>query len=765
MTFLSVTRGLLYLLIFSLPLFYLPVTVDALEINKQTLLVVLTFAGALTWIGSLLFSKRFFFRHGWLNVFPLLFLTAVGLSAWQSSAPFLSWVGGATQEYTSFLTFAALTVLFFLVVNTLYGKDAHRFVHFILILSALVVAGFSITALVVGNQIFNTIGTVNSAGVYLVAMTVFALSLWISHRKQDSLLYEGVKGKIEQGMIIALSLVTFFYLLVADYGMLWMMFVVGLVIMFAFVIFRSRDFSSTRCFFLPIILLVASVPFWFFLSSPIGISVPSEVTINYSGSNHIAENALKSKDASLGSGPGTYAFVYAREHSLSVNQTEFYSARFDRAFSMYLTLLPTLGYLGFIAFILLIFALFYSAVMFIVRAHSREQWLQAYAAFIPFCILAISAGVYHFNITLTVLFFLFGSLLASQTMPAVHTEKSTTPVARLFTSLALALGALGFLVVIFMTSQRYVAEAAYAKAVRTDRTGENIQEVVALLDRAATLNRFDDRAYRVLAEALLHRVKEQLGTVSAASELTPESRAYVQALVASAVNASVRATELSPASALNWLVRGSVYRELMPVVPNASAFAVSAFENAIEREPLNPSNWNELGITYLAAAERERPLTVAKDESAAQQAKALVQDYMAKGETAFARAIELKANYAPAHYQLSLAYERQGRLDEAIGKMESVARYNLQDVGVAFQLGQLYMRRNGDKDLERAKSSFEYAISLAPGFSNARWFLASIYEQQGNKQAAIEQLKKVLEFNPENQLVRTRLDRLLAPLP
>ena len=345
---------------------------------------------------------------------------------------------------------------------------------------------------------------------------------------------------------------------------------------------------------------------------------------------------------------------------------------------------------------------------------------------------------------------------------------------RLGSLVGILLGSICFLTGVFFVSQRYGSEVAFAKAVRSDRQDASLTEVIQWLDTAVTFNQFDDRALRTLAQALLLRVQEQLQLVSSSDDLTEEAKAYIQGLMAASINAGVRATELSPENVVNWLMRGAVYRELMGVVPNADVFAIQAFETTTQLDPVNPVSWTELGTTYMQAAEQKRPLTTTTDAEQAHQAQILVEEYLNKGETSLNKAIELKSTYAPAHYQLGLAYERQGRLDDAIGKMESVALYNPEDVGVAFQLGQLYLRRAGTGDVERAKHAFEYAIVLTPTYSNARWFLASIYEQEGNLDGAIEQIKKVLELNPENALVQSRLERLkngqittapLVPLP
>ncbi len=62
--------------------------------------------------------------------------------------------------------------------------------------------------------------------------------------------------------------------------------------------------------------------------------------------------------------------------------------------------------------------------------------------------------------------------------------------------------------------------------------------------------------------------------------------------------------------------------------------------------------------------------------------------------------------------------------------------------------------------MDRAKEVFEHVVTLAPSFSNARWYLASVYEQQSNLQGAIEQVERVLALDPTNEIIKNRLDRL-----
>jgi len=125
------TRKLVFTLIFLLPIFFLPISLDILELNKQTLLVILTLLAGLSWIGSMIISKSFEFKRGFLNLAPLLLLGSVFVSALLSSGTYLSFLGASSQHYMSVLTIFSLTLLFYIAVNVLSDKKSHRTVHFL----------------------------------------------------------------------------------------------------------------------------------------------------------------------------------------------------------------------------------------------------------------------------------------------------------------------------------------------------------------------------------------------------------------------------------------------------------------------------------------------------------------------------------------------------------------------------------------------------------------------------------------------------------
>ncbi len=169
--FSMVTRWAIYLMFFLVPLFFLPWTTSALEVNKQMLLVILTVVGLVAWLGQMVLSKRLTFKSGWLNVVPGLFFIAVLISSILSVAGYQTWVGQASQEYMSFLSMTMFVVLFYMLMNGFSSILVQRNILFALLLSSAI--GGLVTLLGMFNLLhlpfdfaqstgFNTVGTINS---------------------------------------------------------------------------------------------------------------------------------------------------------------------------------------------------------------------------------------------------------------------------------------------------------------------------------------------------------------------------------------------------------------------------------------------------------------------------------------------------------------------------------------------------------------------------------------------------------------------------
>lgn len=715
-------------------------------------------------------SRTLRFRSGWVNVFPLLLSISAIVSACVSQAPYVSWIGSSNQEYTSVLTTLALCALFYVVVNTMAEQREGKRMFAAVLVSGGLVGLFSVLALcrlpvlplTGGSHLLNTVGTLNALAVFLIIITIAANAAFVTHRRDGSMFLEGKWGTFEQGLSIFISACTLFVLLALDYRVLWIVLLVGLLIVFGVSLMRPKDVDAAGRFVLPFFLIVISLPFLALFPSPFPSNLPVEVTPSHRASLTVAIEGLKHSNVLVGTGPGTFASSYGTYHSQEVNQTQFWNTRFDRASSFLLNVLATSGVFGVVCWLVFIAFTALRGGSVLARAKHRDEFIPLFV-WVPMWVTSVAAlCLYSANMTLLTVFFVSTAMLASRLMPRTS-ERTFGESPRLGLAFSFLFVVVSTIIVtaVFVTTQRYLAEAAFAKAVHMDQQGDaELKDIVQYLDRAAQKNRFNDIYYRNLAQAFLLLVGKEVNAISSASEVTDQTRQYIQALTAASVNAGVAATNLAPHNVLNWLARAAIYRELVPLSPAVGDFAISSYEKAAALEPLNPAIQTELGKAHLVIAEKTRTLTSSEDADTAAKAQAEVDAHLASAEVSLNKAIALKGDYAPAHYQLGVLYERQGKLDEAIGKMESVMRYNTLDVGVAFQLGLLYLRRGDDKDLNRAQQALEYTVQLSPNYSNARWFLAYVYEQQKQFEKAKEQIQKVLEYNPDNELVKTRLERL-----
>jgi tetratricopeptide (TPR) repeat protein len=123
--------------------------------------------------------------------------------------------------------------------------------------------------------------------------------------------------------------------------------------------------------------------------------------------------------------------------------------------------------------------------------------------------------------------------------------------------------------------------------------------------------------------------------------LTDQDKKTIQTLLSQSINEGRVAVTLSPRSARNWEVLGSVYRNITGVAQNALAFSLDAYGKAIQLDPLNPALRVSVGGVYYS---------VKRYDLAARF---------------FSDATNLKPDYANAYYNLSIAYRDGGDLANA----------------------------------------------------------------------------------------------------
>lgn len=767
----SVTRWSVYLLFLLVPVFFLPWTTNALEINKQFVLVLLTLVALMAWLGSMVLNKRLQFRAGWMNLFPALFLLVTLVSAFFSLAGYQTWIGQVSQEYASVLTTTVLALLAYVIMNAAVSADTQRKAFLCVLLSAAVSGVLGVLAMFgwsvlpfdfAHNAGFNTVGTVNGFAVYLAAVMFMGLAAWIvSSKSPTGVIPSGGMGAAMRVLVVLVTALALVVSVVVDFWVLWALNVLGVLLLAAFAFAQTSAFPKPRRFVLPLAILLVSVVL-LFVRTPLRPDLPAVVSPSYGASWTIMRGVFSEgvPRLLLGSGPGTFTFDYAKYHPVEVNNTVFWNLRFDRAKSFILTELATVGVVGAAAWLLLMLAAGGFALARLVKSdRDSEAWKMTYVTFVGWTVLFAAHLLYSSNLTLTFLLWGLTGLIAAQTARATReTDFAHSPRLGLAFSFAFVLVSVGVLTALFVTGSRYAAEVSFAKAVKLDRAGGEIADVVGELQRAVSYNGLSDVYARNLSSALLTQARQGISAASGV-ELTDEQRALISAQVSDAINAAKYATDIEPNNVSNWVVRGSVYRDVMSFVANAEDFAAATFQQAIALEPSNPSHRVNLARVHLVVADRARGLATAESEELAATAVQSEKDQLAAAEQALLAAIELKPDYGPAHYYLAATYERMGRVDDAIARLVALRDASPTDIGLGFQLAMLYIRA-GDDGLARAE--LERVVKISPNYSNALWYLSALYERNGERDRAIAMADRVAELNPGNSAVLRRLEALKA---
>lgn len=742
----KVSKISIYLLAFLLPILFLPWTANVLDFNKQALLIVLVFASLFAWMLKILISGKANFNlssvHIPIAVLFLVYTASTIFSLWRYG----SFWGWPQVNSESLLSLLGLILLYFLVNNIFEKKEI-----FYLMIS-LVVSGF--LAMLYGllqlfgkflipigftkAASFNTIGGVNSLAVFAaVLLPLIIIFLVIG------------KGKYLRVFSIAAIVLLVVLLLLINFQAAWWLVIVGSALIIAFGAQR-RDVFDNRWLVLPMFFLALALLFSFFrFQIPGTPDRPVEVFLTHRASFDIVWNTLKQNPV-IGSGPGTFVYNFSKYKSISFNQGSFWNLRFDWASSKMMTMLATLGILGILSFFALLGFFIFCGIKFLFTKKQEEgqgpYWTLGLGIFISFLTVSVAYFLYQSNLSLDFAWFLlmasFVSLLSPVRKEVLLKPSSLVTLGITFAFTLIFIFGLGIFI---LEGQRYVGAVSYLKGMKDWQKEESIKTMEHFED-AARVSPGVDLYWRELSQIYLQNINE----ISARTDLSQaEITRQVQILINNAVNSAKTAVEINPKNVINWSVRGYVYQNLIGMVGGTKDWAVESYKKASELEPTNPFFPTQTGIVLL----REASLLSADGEKEEQN------KVLNEAEEQFNKAIEMKSDYAPAHFQLAMVYQAQGKGAEMIKQLERTKVIAPFDVGLAFQLGLIYFQR---QDYDKAKAELERAILLNPDYANALYFLGLTYDELGEKQMAIKVFEKILDANPGHSLVITILNNLRA---
>lgn len=707
---LSLARAVACGLFFLMPILYLPWTVEPTEVIKQTVLLIGVGVIWLCLLSDWAQKKRIQINWHPLMWLLLLPLAAAFLSACLSESLYLSWIGSPQVLHGSVLTLFGMT-LFAASLPTLFEQINQRLLFACVLFGSVIAVSIG---LIMG---ISTAGSPVQLALLAIVVSTLAITYWCMDTDHHPLLHRGWLGALEQLIVVLFVGATAFTFLRVDVWLLWLLWLVGLVAVVLVSLTRAPQKEHRNHVILPIGLIIVAIAGLLGVGGMVSQQTQPEIALGMKASWQFIEEAPR---RFIGTGPGTFAHTVAALRPVELNTTPFWQSRFDQAASIGLTLPITVGIIGTLCWML--------ALCSGIGAKA-VRW----RVFFPsWMVLLLSWGLFPMNILLVFLLFgVLGWLFVGARSESTKITFRNHPLCSWLVPGLLGLAAIVLCMVMFFQTGRLVSQVMLAQVAERDRLGASPAELVEGLQSATAWNQFDDVLYRNLAIASIQSLSEQL-TEDASVE-------QIQTQAAIGVTAAQRAVSIDPANALNWLVQARVWRQLIPVEAQAAQTAITSLKQARVREPNNPLYLTELAKTY----------TVIGDDESLEHASSLLFE-----------AIELKPDYAPAHYQLGLVLEAQGQLDTAIGKMTSIVQQYPMDVTPRITLGTYLLKRAGEGDLNFAQEQFEQVLELVPSYVNIHWLLASVFELKGDRTSALRAVERIEVLSPGNPLVRERLDRL-----
>lgn len=762
--FRKIVKFCVYVLVFLVPLFWLPFSLEAFDFNKVYLLFFLTSLGVIAWIGEMIFEeKRLRFHRTPLDLFVLGFGVITILSTVFSVDSTSSLLGSYGRFWPSLLGILSLIGFYFLIsnyvsFNTQKEKDkaisGTSLIKAFLLSSALVVLTsylsifgvfakigrvFASFPLVMKFQGFNTIsGSLEGLAMFLAFISVFIVVL-TSFRGKIAGILQSSKSKI---ILYTLLFANLLLMIIIDFRAAWLS--VGLTLLIFLVIaFWKRVFKKeVHRLDLPIVFLIIALIFIFFnplrgVLNQVGVlsDLPYELLPSQELSWGVAANGFRD-NLVVGSGPGTFDYLFNKfkPQTFLENPGTLWRLRLDRAGSHLAETLGTSGILGILSYLSLLGVFFLLFYFFLAHFKTKDKSTESGQSIDDIKLIAIPllAGVlalfigqifYYQNTTLAFSFWFILALGALSLNPLAKKKEfsfSEYPEIGLVLSICFWVILIGFIFSYFSLGKYYLADMYYRDYLEKPTVNtEKLESAARLADKRSTY-------HIVLSRDYLRRFNEEM------AKAEPEAQVAAN-MAALALQEAKKAAVISPNRISAQETLSVVYRDIQGVASGALEWSLKSFEEAVKLEPKNPALLTEFG--KLAASSND----------------------IEKAKQLFQEAINMKGDYLDAHLQLALLTEAEDKPVEALAILENAVLLNPQSVEAHFQLGRTYYNNNEN---DKAKAEFEAALVIFPTHSNSLYSLALVYERQNNTRESIALLERVLSLNPGNEDVIDKLNTL-----
>lgn len=731
--------------LFLAPIFFIPSLSVPVQAGKSAIILYGIIAALIVWCVARL-------KDGIFTVPKTLMYVATGaLALAYSLSAFFSMNHGASFSGVGFelgtLSFFLPSLALFALVPLIVKTEKQIFYSYGTLLVSFLIAGlFHLLRFVGGADMLsfgiftgataNFIGKWNDVGIFFGLGTL--ISLITLERATLTRVF-----KILTYIALVVSLIM---LVVVNFSPVWITVAVLSLIYFIYELSFGRSVGGNLGARIPyhaLAVLIVSILFIFAGNSVSSVVAKSlgtsqvEVRPSWGATLDIAAASVKNNPV-FGAGPNRFSSEWLMHKPTGINNTLFWNVDFNYGIGFLPSFLTTTGILGLLAVLFFIGLFFWIAIKALVKEgaspFSRYLVLSSLFGSVYLWMFSIvyvpSAAIWILTVALSGLF--IASLREDKIIATATYSVLNKPAASFVSVLLTILVLIGATVFGYFVTVKMVASTYFQKGVSTLNATGALDAGEEYISNALSLSPTDSY-YQSLSELYLVRLNNLFNdkTVTQA-----DAQTKFQQLLSTAIQAAQAAVNVDPTNYQNHLTLGRVFEAVVPLkIEGSYDSAKKAYEAAQVLNPDSPE------ISLILAR-----LEVAnKDNTAAK-------DYIAK-------ALEKKNDYADAIFLLSQIQISENDVPNAIKSVGAVATLNPSDPGIFFQLGLLYYNQ---KDYQSSTLSFERAVSLNPQYANAKYFLGLSYYLVGAKDKALEQLKGVLETNPDNADVKTAVENLEA---
>lgn len=652
-----------------IPIFFLPITTEFYDFNKQAFLVLSTALILIALIAKIIFSKSLTVKRSVVD-FPMVIFFIVGIvSTFLSISVSDSIFGSTGRWFPSLIGLSVLGIYYYLVSSSQQTNSSLRSILFALIISSSVnsvVTTLSYFQIYLGSATFlknpNFTLTGSTTSSIFLSVIAFILSLGLfTHSKN-------IKSKIA---FLVASIVNLLPIIIINSFLGFVLLAISLLT-FLFVIRTDYIKNNRFAIFgvIALIVILGSVKNVPLLSSYLSNSnFPYEITLPIKYSWAIATSVLR-ESPFLGTGPSTFYLDFTMYKPQNINSSNLWNIRFDKPNSEFINIIVEFGILGFLSILLLARSVFILVKSSMVSEESETLSRVIAVAVVTslFVFILTYATVLNSFVFILLLALLVSSLsiqkyvtkkvkITSVNLTQIkkslnsngdESEKITHSPIKFIFATPLAIIIVGLL---YLTSRNYLAEF-YTRMSINSASSNNWDKVYKLQEMAILASPTRDDLYNRHAQTILILAN----SIASKEDINDEDRQAIQNLIAQAINVSkVGAESVNTLNVRNWETRAIIFRNIFQAAENAAEWAIASYNIAIQLDPTNPRLRLELGGIYYAT-----------------------QDYLSAASQ-FRQAITLKADYANAYYNFAQSLYLLGDFANAKTALETTLSLIPQD--------------------------------------------------------------------------------------